>query len=106
MRMSEWSSDVCASYLWGLPTPGRHVEVLLGEWRRALLDFAWPDHRIGLEYDGARYHAPRRLAADVLREERLRAAGWHFLRADRHDLQPSSTRLRDELLPILRDAAA
>lgn len=90
---------------WGLPSPRRQHRVVIGPDRVALLDLAWPEHLVGLEYDGEAFHTPRTLAADVGREEALRRVGWWIGRADRHDLQPSSTRLRDELVLRLTAAA-
>jgi very-short-patch-repair endonuclease len=60
---------------------------------------------VGLEYDGELHHGPRQLGADVEREERLRGLGWWIGRVDRHDLRPSSNRLRAELSTRLRPAA-
>jgi hypothetical protein len=91
---------------WGLPPPLRQHPVCLPGGGTALLDLAWPDRLVGLEYDGAAHHTPRRLPADVAREERLRRLGWWIGRVDRHDLQPSSTRVRDELVVRLSAAAA
>lgn len=91
---------------WGMPPAVRQYKVVRVSGRSAFLDLAWPDHRVGLEYDGEAFHGPRHLAADVTREEEIRALGWWVGRADRHDLRPSSTRLRDELLPRLRPLAA
>jgi hypothetical protein len=51
-------------------------------------------------------HTPRRLAADVAREDELRRRGWWIGRVDRHDLSPSCTRVRDELAGRLRLVAA
>jgi hypothetical protein len=82
---------------WGLPAPVRQYEVELPS-GLVRLDLAWPSQLAGIEYDGERWHNPRRLSADVEREEQLRALGWWIGRADRHDLAPSSTRLRDELV--------
>lgn len=82
---------------WGLPEPDRQVRVRLSRGGIAVLDLAWPRARVGLEYDGARWHTPRRLERDLARELELAEAGWWIGRADRHDLAPSSTRLRDEL---------
>lgn len=91
---------------WGFPEPVRqHVVHLPGD-RRIRLDLAWPDRTVGLEYDGERVHGPRRLRADVEREEALRSIGWWVGRVDRHDLSPSSTRVRDELAPRLLVPAA
>jgi hypothetical protein len=91
---------------WGLPAPVRQHPVRLADGSDVLIDLAWPERLVGLEYDGARWHTPRRLAADERREAGLRALGWRILRADKRDLQPSSTRLRDELEPLLRLVAA
>lgn len=91
---------------WHLPEPVRQHRVRLAEDREVRLDLAWPDRRVGLEYDGERFHGPRRLQADVEREEALRARGWWVGRADRHDLSPSSSRLLDELAPRLLGPAA
>jgi very-short-patch-repair endonuclease len=91
---------------WRLPEPVRQHVVRLADDQEVRLDLAWPDRRVGLEYDGERFHGPRRLRADVEREEALRAAGWWVGRVDRHDLSPSSTRVRDELAPRLLEPAA
>jgi hypothetical protein len=94
---------------WGLPGPTLQHEVLLGPGaarRVAILDVAWPEHLVGLEYDGELHHGPRQLAADVEREERLRRLGWWIGRVDRHDLQPTTRRLRDDLSARLGSAAA
>ncbi len=91
---------------WDLPEPVRQHPVRLADEREVRLDLAWPHRRVGLEYDGERFHGPRRLQADVEREEALRAAGWWVGRVDRHDLAPSSTRIRDELTPRLLASAA
>jgi very-short-patch-repair endonuclease len=90
---------------WGFPPPQLQHEVVtpIGRFR---LDVAWPTLFAALEYDGVEHHGPRQLAADVRREDALRAAGWWIGRVDRHDLAPSSTRVRDELVERLADRAA
>ncbi len=90
----------------GLRAPVRQHVVALPNGATAVLDLAWPQERVALEYDGERWHNPRRLAADVHREEQLRALGWWIGRVDRHDLAPSSTRVVDELARRLRRSAA
>lgn len=90
---------------WGFPPPVLQHEVRLGR-GRAFIDVAWPALLVGLEYDGAEHHGPRQLGHDVEREEALRALGWWVGRADRFDLSPSSSRLRDELGQRLRERAA
>jgi very-short-patch-repair endonuclease len=85
----------------GLPPPVKQHRVRLLGGKEVRLDLAWPRDMTAIEYDGARWHGPRRLEADVVREEALRALGWWIARADRSDLAPSSTRVVDLLRPRL-----
>ncbi|WP_241175653.1 endonuclease domain-containing protein [Modestobacter sp. KNN46-3] len=50
----------------------------------ARVDFAWPERRIALEYEGA-WHTTR-VAADRRRIELLQAAGWRVLFVTAADL--------------------
>ncbi|WP_211348243.1 hypothetical protein [Saccharothrix texasensis] len=52
-------------------------------WR---LDFAWPDVRVALEYDGYAAHVDK-AEADQARDEDLRRRGWKVLHADVSDLR-------------------
>ncbi|QQQ75749.1 DUF559 domain-containing protein [Saccharothrix sp. 6-C] len=52
-------------------------------WR---LDFAWPDARVALEYDGYAAHVDK-AEADQARDEDLRRRGWKVLHADASDLR-------------------
>ncbi|TQM82731.1 uncharacterized protein DUF559 [Saccharothrix saharensis] len=61
-------------------------------WR---LDFAWPDARVAVEYDGYAAHVDR-AEADRARDEDLRRRGWKVLRADVSDLR-NPVRLFQEL---------
>lgn len=68
----------------GLPPPTAQFEVeVLGRFL-ARVDFAWPDRRIALEYEGA-WHTTR-IAADRRRIEALQAAGWRVLFVTAADL--------------------
>jgi hypothetical protein len=60
----------------------------------ARLDLAAPTRRLGFEYDGVRYHGPRRWAHDEARYARLRALGWTVASLDKLDLLPGEPRLR------------
>ena len=51
----------------------------------ARLDFAWPEHRVGLEYEGA-WHTTR-IPEDRRRIEALQAAGWRVLFVTAADLR-------------------
>ncbi|RZQ62894.1 DUF559 domain-containing protein [Amycolatopsis suaedae] len=53
------------------------------------LDFAWPDLRIAVEYDGYAAHLDRR-GRDARRDEDLRRRGWIVIRADATDLHDPS----------------
>jgi very-short-patch-repair endonuclease len=87
---------------WGLPKPVRqHVVRDAAGTAIARLDVAWPDRRVGLEYDGVAYHGPRRIEPDEDRHAAVEAAGWTLLHADRLDLRPGERRLRDQLRPLL-----
>lgn len=62
------------------------------------LDFAWPRHRIALEYDGYEAHE-NRAEQDAERDERMAGRGWITVRATARDL-----RAPDELYTRLRQA--
>ena len=63
------------------------------------LDFAWPDFRIAVEYDGYAAHAERR-DQDRRRDEDLAGRGWLVIRATIDDLLAPS-RLVNEVLEAL-----
>ena len=67
----------------GVRPPIKQHPVRLPDGREVYLDLAWPRSLVGLEYDGRRWHNPRRLGADMLREDALRAMGWWIDRVDR-----------------------
>ena len=83
----------------GIPAPVKQHPVRLPDGREVRLDLAWPSSLVGLEYDGRRWHGPRRLAGDMAREEALRALGWWIGRVDRADLAASSTRVVKAVRP-------
>lgn len=72
----------------GLPTPiPQHSARAAG--RRYRLDFAYPDVRIALEFDGEAHHStPAQLAADARRQRHLETGGWIIVRIRWEDLQP------------------
>ncbi|GAA1278009.1 hypothetical protein GCM10009634_21750 [Saccharothrix xinjiangensis] len=75
------------------PEPQHRVTDLDGRevWR---IDFAWPQSRIALEYDGYAAHATK-AEADEAREEDLRRRGWKVLRANASDLRNPTRLFRD-----------
>jgi hypothetical protein len=60
----------------GLPEPIAQFRVLDRGRFVARVDFAWPERRVALEYDGLWHGDPRQFAADRARLNRLTAAGW------------------------------
>jgi hypothetical protein len=74
----------------GLPIPVQQYRVLDVSGREIYrLDFAWPELRIAVEYDGYEAHEGRGVA-DQAREEDLRRRGWIVIRSDAADLRDSS----------------
>ncbi len=67
-----------------LPRPVAQFEVRTAGRFLARVDFAWPEHRIALEYEGA-WHTTQ-IAADRRRIEALQAAGWRVLFVTAADL--------------------
>ena len=43
------------------------------------MDFAWPEHRLAVEYEGAWHGEPQNVARDRARLNRLTAAGWRVV---------------------------
>jgi hypothetical protein len=87
---------------WGLPHPERQFVIRDAKGRFvARVDFVWRPWRLVLEYDSQRYHGPRQEEPDARRQERIEALGWRVERADKYDLRPGSTRLRNLLSGLL-----
>jgi hypothetical protein len=66
----------------------------------ARVDFAWPEARLAVEYDGAYHFEGTQISRDDARFERLTAAGWRVIRltaADLHDLDAVVARIRAAL---------
>jgi very-short-patch-repair endonuclease len=65
----------------------------------ARVDFAWPQHRLALEYDGAWHATPEPLPRDRRRINGLTAADWRV-----HFVTTSDLRRPDVLLADLTRA--
>ncbi|SDP22463.1 T/G mismatch-specific endonuclease [Klenkia soli] len=81
----------------GLPAPVAQFVVRQAGGRFvARVDFAWPERRVALEYDGAWHGEPGQLARDRRRLDALADAGWRVTfatAADRRDPTALLTRL-------------
>lgn len=61
----------------GLPIPELQYELVDGNGELRRLDFAWPDVRVAVEYDGVDWHAePEALRNDRRRRLALQDVGW------------------------------
>lgn len=78
----------------GLPIPEQQFQVtdLAGN-EVYRLDFAWPEVRVALEYDGYEAHEGRR-ELDAARDADLQRRGWIVIRADKTDLADPSRVIR------------
>ncbi|MGY1697622.1 endonuclease domain-containing protein [Geodermatophilus sp. SYSU D00814] len=79
----------------GLPLPVAQYEVRSGGRFVARVDFAWPERRLALEYDGAWHGAPDQLPRDRRRLNGLMAAGWRAHFVTRGDLRRPGVLLAD-----------
>lgn len=63
----------------GLPHPVTQYEVWSGPRHVARVDFAWPEHKLALEYDGWDHTKEDRRGIDIDRIDELRRLGWTVL---------------------------
>ncbi|MFW3170558.1 DUF559 domain-containing protein [Geodermatophilus sp. CPCC 206100] len=83
----------------GLPVPVAQYRVRHEGREVARVDFAWPDLRVAVEYDGAWHAEPGQFARDRRRLNRLQAAGWTVVFVTAADLHRPA-----EVLATLRAA--
>jgi hypothetical protein len=60
----------------GLPPPVTQYEVYAGSRQVARVDFAWPERKLALEYDGWDHTKDDRRGLDIDRIDELRRLGW------------------------------
>lgn len=78
----------------GLPVPEVQYPVLDDRRRRAVwLDLAYPEHRIGIEYEGADHANPDRVLRDVSRYTRLVADSWRIYRFTKFEIYREQDRI-------------
>ncbi|MGY1667561.1 endonuclease domain-containing protein [Geodermatophilus sp. SYSU D00696] len=71
----------------GLPLPVAQFTVRDDRGFVARVDFAWPGHRLAVEYDGLWHGDPAQFVADRRRLNRLTEAGWRVLFVTAEDLR-------------------
>jgi very-short-patch-repair endonuclease len=61
----------------GLPIPTLQHEIIDGNGELRRVDFAWPEQRVAVEYDGVDWHSdPDAMKRDRRRRAALEAVGW------------------------------
>jgi len=70
----------------GLPAPVPQFEIRADGLFLAWVDFAYPEHRLAIEYDGLWHAEPGQFARDRRRLNRLFAAGWRVVFVTATDL--------------------
>jgi hypothetical protein len=70
-----------------LPRPVAQHTITVGGFFVARVDFAWPERKVALEYDGLWHAEPGQFARDRRRLNRLREAGWTVVFATAEDLR-------------------
>jgi hypothetical protein len=78
----------------GLPVPIPQFSVLVHGFFVARLDFAWPERRFGVEYDGQWHADNRQLHRDRSRLRELNAAGWQIFHVTREDMRDIPSLMR------------
>ena len=58
---------------------------------------AWPELKIGIEYDGEQHTDPARVLRDIARHTRLVNLGWRVYRYTKRDLYGEPSRIVAEL---------
>jgi hypothetical protein len=61
------------------------------------LDLAWPELKIGIEYEGAPHTEPRRVLRDIARHTRLVDLGWQVYRYTKREVYGDRARIVAEL---------
>ncbi|GAB3867924.1 hypothetical protein GCM10028801_42950 [Nocardioides maradonensis] len=92
--------EICRS---GLPRPVPQFWIEIGGRPTYRLDFAYPQHRVAVEYDGAHHLEPGQAGHDAERLAWLRAAGWTVIVVRAGDF---TGRRLDDWLGRLRSALA
>jgi hypothetical protein len=86
----------------GLPRPVAQHRVDFPEGDAAYLDLAYPELKIGVEYDGEEWHKERR-AEDERRRRRLERLGWTIIVLHAHDLFRTPQQTVEDIRRALRN---
>ena len=88
------------------PPPTPQHEVLVGE-RRYFIDFAYPHVRLAIEAHSLKWHlGQERWQSDLVRDRRLKGAGWTMLYYSWDDIHLRRHETAAEILCIRNDLEA
>lgn len=93
--------------LGGLPVP--QVQYPVSDERAdafALLDLAYPEHMVAIEYEGREHLTERQVIRDARRTTRLTDLGWRVYRYFARDVYRRPDRILDEIRRALRVAVS
>ena len=62
------------------------------------VDLAWPERRIGIEYEGEPHTEPGRVLRDIARHTRLVDLGWQVYRYTKREVYGDRARIVAELV--------
>ncbi len=89
----------------GLPVPEVQFPVADERTRTAVwIDLAYPEHRIGIEYEGGEHWKPERVLRDAGRYTKLVDEGWRMYRFTKKDVYCHPSRTVDRIARALRGA--
>ena len=90
----------------GLPEPTPQCDVFSDRFFVGRVDFAYPEHRVAIEYDSYEHHVGKRaLVRDSARRNALLAAGWTPVTATAEDVKAGGRRLAAAVRAALRRAS-
>lgn len=72
---------------WGFPLPVPNVHVMLPGQGSAYVDLAWPEVKVGLEYNGRGHYLDPGYAEEMHRLNQLQEAGWRIRNVLLNDLK-------------------
>lgn len=90
----------------GLPEPEINLPVRVADGKQILIDLAFPDSKLGLEYEGDWHRTDHeKWASDLIRREELLDVGWEIIRITSRDLYQHPEHLRARIRRRLRARA-
>jgi very-short-patch-repair endonuclease len=91
----------------GLPEPVLQYEIIDRDGRLWRVDFAWPDDRLAVEYDGFDSHSsPEHLRKDRQKRAALEELGWRYISIVSDDVRRRQMGMIRRINAHLQQAAA